>query len=198
MLRAFGRPTKAPASYFIAGGAGEDPFIVLPLRPDEMVRELRGTLKTLSAHVEQVTREKQGRNLPLRHFRGEVMKRSYFFWAATIIGGALGLLMFLSPATAAQGFGVVADPIGQSLFRVLGATLIGIAILNFMVRDHPASPTLNAILWGNAAIHLIGSVADIWSVLIGTLTWANIAPGLVIHLVIFVWALWLLLRPSAA
>ena len=29
-------------------------------------------------------------------------------------------------------------------------------------------------------------------------TWANIAPGLVIHLVIFVWALWLLLRASAA
>ena len=121
-----------------------------------------------------------------------------FFWVAAIVGALFGLLMFFAPPLAAQAFGVAINPLAESLFRVLGATLLGLALLNFLVRDHSSSPTLKAVLWANAAVHGIGGVADIWSAAIGDLTWSSIAAGMVVHIVILVWALWLLLRPSTA
>lgn len=121
----------------------------------------------------------------------------WFFIVAAVIGALLGLLMFFAPAFAGQSFGVVTTPLAESLFRVLGAALVAVAIMNFMVRDHPASPTLNAIVLMNVTIHAFGTVADIWSTLLGALTWSGIAPGLVVHVVVGVWALVLLTRRSA-
>jgi uncharacterized membrane protein YwaF len=122
-----------------------------------------------------------------------------FFWVAAVVGGLLGLLMFLAPPYAAQAFGVATSPLAESLFRVLGATLLSLSLLNFLVRDQPQSETLSAVLWTNLAAHVLGAAADIWSTLLGELSWSNILPGLVIHAVIAVWALAIIFRkPSMA
>lgn len=122
--------------------------------------------------------------------------RRAFFWVAAIIGGLLGLVMFFAPGFAAQSFNVAQTPLGDALFRVLGAALLSVALMNFMVRDHQPSPTLGAILWMNLAVHVLGSIADIWSTMAGALTWGGIAPGLAIHVIIGVWALYLVLQPQ--
>ncbi|MEO6396229.1 MAG: hypothetical protein ABIO40_10010 [Devosia sp.] len=126
------------------------------------------------------------------------MYRTAFFWVAAIAGALFGLLMFFSPGSAATAFNVTSTPLADALFRVLGATLLGLAFLNVMVRSHAASETLTAILWANVAVHVLGSIADLWSVQLGALTWASIAPGLVVHIVILVWGAWLALNQRKA
>ena len=122
--------------------------------------------------------------------------RRAFFWVAAIVGALLGLLMFFAPGVAGQSFNVATTPLADALFRVLGAALLSVALMNFLVRDHPASETLTAILWMNAAVHILGIVADVWSTLIGTLTWSGILPGLVVHVIIGGWALYLIYQPQ--
>lgn len=119
------------------------------------------------------------------------------FWVAAIAGALFGLLMFFAPPLAAQAFGVALTPLGAPLFRILGATLLGFALLNAMVSGHPSSPTLRAVLWANVAVHGIGGIADTWSASVGDLAWSSIAAGMVVHVVIVVWALWLLVRPAS-
>ena len=126
------------------------------------------------------------------------MKRSYFFWVAAIAGALFGLLMFFSPMTAAQAFNVTLTDLADALFRVLGATLLGLALLNFLVRNHSGSDTLTAILWTNVAVHVLGGIADLWSVQQGHLALQSIGGGMLVHVVIAVWALVLIFRPAKA
>ena len=79
------------------------------------------------------------------------MKRSTFFLIAAIVATAFGALMLLVPRFAAQGFNLAASGETDTLFRALGATLLSLAVLNFLVRNHPASETLKAVLWTNVA-----------------------------------------------
>lgn len=121
----------------------------------------------------------------------------WFFIVAAVIGALLGLMMLFAPAFAAQSFGVATNPLAEALFRVLGAVLISVAILNFMVRDHPASPTLSAVVLMNVVVHALGAVADIWSTLLGSLSWSGIAPGLAVHAIVGIWAAYLLTQRRA-
>jgi hypothetical protein len=68
------------------------------------------------------------------------------------------------------------------VFRILGATLLGIALLNFLVRNHADSETLAAVLWTNVAVHGLGLIADISSVVAGRLTVSSVAFGVIVHL----------------
>ena len=126
------------------------------------------------------------------------MKRSVFFLIAAIVATAFGALMLLAPRFAAQSFGLVGSGETDTLFRALGATLLSLAVLNFLVRNHPASETLKAVLWTNVAAHAFGLVADLWSVSLGPLTFVNILPGLVVHVVIGLGALFYVTRMEAA
>ena len=129
---------------------------------------------------------------------GGNMSQRAFFWVAAIIGALLGLLMFLAPGSAAQLFNVTGTPLTDALSRALGAALLAVALMNFMVRDHPASPTLIAILWMNVAVHVLGLIADVWSTSLGALTWMGILPGTAVHAVLGIWAAYLVFRPATA
>ncbi len=128
---------------------------------------------------------------------GEAMKRAYYFWIAAILALLFGLLMFFAPATAAAQFQLAASPATDTIFRVLGAVMLGIALLNFLVRNHPMSETLRAVLWANAAIHGLGFVGDLWSVQLGNIALSGVAVGLVAHLIVLAGALYYLWRPAA-
>ena len=125
------------------------------------------------------------------------MKRTYYFWIATILALAFGLLMFFAPGFAATQFQLAGSPATNTIFRVLGSVEIGLAVLNFLVRNQPMSDTLKAVLWGNAAIHGVGFVGDLWSVGLAEIPFAGVAVGLIAHLIVLVGALYYLWRPAA-
>lgn len=126
------------------------------------------------------------------------MKRSYYFWLAAILALAFGLLMFFAPAFAATQFQLTGSPATATIFRVLGSVMLGVAALNFLVRNHPMSETLRAVLWGNATIHGIGFIGDLWSVNLGDIPLGGVAVGLVAHLIVLAGALYYLWRRNAA
>ena len=82
--------------------------------------------------------------------------------------GLVGLALMIVPLQ----FGVGAVPADSppeliALLRLLGGPFLGIAVLNWLVRSAPPSPTLNAVLIAN--IVGFGAVAanDIWGVASG-------------------------------
>jgi hypothetical protein len=106
--------------------------------------------------------------------------------------------MFLAPQLAAQAFAMTPSGGTDALFRILGATLLSLAVMNFLVRNHPASETLKAVLWTDVATHGLGTIADLWSVAAGSLAFSSIAAGLVVHVFVGVGALVYVLRMEAA
>ena len=122
------------------------------------------------------------------------MKRSLFFIITAIIGVLFGALLFLAPAKGADGFGVEASPIVVALFRALGAMILGMGIMNFLVRNHPASPTLKAVLLTNIFSHGLTMIADISGVIAGTLQFSKIAVGQGTHIFIGIGSLIYLLK----
>lgn len=125
------------------------------------------------------------------------MKRTYYFYVAAILALAFGLLMFFAPGFAATQFQLTGSPATNTIFRVLGAVMLGVAALNFLVARHAMSDTLKAVLWTNAVIHAVGFVGDVWSASAGDIPWGGITVGLVAHLVVLLGALYYLWRPSA-
>jgi hypothetical protein len=125
------------------------------------------------------------------------MKRAYYFWVTAILALAFGLLMFLAPGFAATQFQLTASPATDTLFRVAGAILIGGGVLNILVSRHPMSDTLKAVLWGNATVHGVGFVGDVWSAAAGSISWSGVAVGLIAHVVVFAGAVYYLMRPEA-
>ena len=126
------------------------------------------------------------------------MKRSYYFWVAAILALLFGLLMLLVPGQAASAFQLAtSDGSTRTIFRVLGSVMIGVALLNFLVRNHTMSETLRAVLWANVTIHGIGLLGDLWSVQQGDVPFGGVAIGLVAHLVVLLGGAYYLWRPAA-
>ena len=125
------------------------------------------------------------------------MKRAYYFWVAAILALAFGLLMLFAPAFAATQFQLTGSPATATIFRVLGSVMLGVALLNFLVRNHTMSETLRAVLWTNVAIHGIGFLADLWSVQKGDIPLSGAAVGLIAHLIVLIGGAYYLWRPSA-
>lgn len=125
------------------------------------------------------------------------MRRAYYFWVAAVLALLFGLLMFFAPAFAATQFQLAGSPATATIFRVLGSVMLGVALLNFLVRSHPMSETLRAVLWANLAIHGIGFIGDCWSAVLGDIAWSGISVGLVAHLIVLLGAAYYLARPAA-
>lgn len=126
------------------------------------------------------------------------MRRSYYFWVAAILALLFGLLMLFVPGQASSAFQLAtSDGSTRTIFRVLGSVMIGVAVLNFLVRDHTMSETLRAVLWANVVIHGVGFLGDLWSVQQGDVPFAGVAIGLVAHAVVFIGGAYYLWRPTA-
>lgn len=116
-----------------------------------------------------------------------------FFWIAAILSALFGAMMFFAPGFAAQSFSLAASPGTDTVFRILGSTLLGVGIMNLLAANQPASPALRIVLWTDFAIHLIGTIADVWSVSAGELAFSAAVPGFVSHAIIGLGALYFLL-----
>ncbi len=117
------------------------------------------------------------------------MKRSIFFLITSIIGALLGAMMLFTPAKAAESFGLETSPAINMMFGIIGGMLLGVAFLNFMVRNHGDSATLKTVLMTNIVLHAISICTDLVSVSNGVLEFSKIVPAIVIHLFVGIGAI---------
>jgi hypothetical protein len=99
--------------------------------------------------------------------------------AAIVFG--LGLLVF--PAAMFAGFGLGGAPVqAEILSRDVGATLIGLGVINWMARN-ATGEALRALLVGNVVVQALELVVNGYEIAIGALP-TQAAGGLLIHLVL--------------
>jgi hypothetical protein len=116
-----------------------------------------------------------------------------------MIGGVaalvFGLALFVSPESMLAGFGLATPVAAKVLSRDVGATLIGLGVINWMARN-ASGETLRALLVGNVVVQALELLVNAYEIAVQDLP-TQAAPGLVIHLVlgaIFVLAM----RPPSA
>jgi hypothetical protein len=98
--------------------------------------------------------------------------------AALVFGGAL--LVF--PSSMLAGFGLAVPTEAKVLSRDVGATLIGLGVINWMARN-ATGEALRALLVGNVVVQALELLINGWEIVIGELP-TQAAGGLVIHLVL--------------
>ena len=113
---------------------------------------------------------------------------------ALMIGGVaallFGLALFVSPESMLAGFGVAAPASTKVLARDVGATLIGLGVINWMARN-ATGDVLRALLVGNVVVQALELLINAYEIVAGDLPGQS-APGLLIHLVlgaIFIFAM---------
>jgi hypothetical protein len=105
---------------------------------------------------------------------------------ALAIGGVaaivFGLLLLVLPGSMLAGFGLATPSEALVLSRDVGATLIGLGVINWMARDATGQP-LRALLVGNVVVQALELVVNFGEIVSGQLP-AQAAGGLLIHLVL--------------
>jgi len=103
-----------------------------------------------------------------------------------MIGGVaallFGLALFVSPESMLAGFGVAAPASTKVLARDVGATLIGLGVINWMARN-ATGEVLRALLVGNVVVQALELLINGYEIVVGDLP-SQAAGGLVIHLVL--------------
>ena len=103
-----------------------------------------------------------------------------------MIGGIaavfFGLALFVSPESMLAGFGVATPVAAKVLSRDVGATLIGLGVINRMARN-ASGEVLRALLVGNVVVQALEILINGYEVVVGDLP-TQAAGGLVIHLVL--------------
>jgi len=103
-----------------------------------------------------------------------------------MIGGiaavVFGLALFVSPESMLAGFGLATPVAAKVLSRDVGATLIGLGVINWMARN-ASGEALRALLVGNVVVQALELVINTYEIVAGDLP-GQAAPGLLIHLVL--------------
>ena len=103
-----------------------------------------------------------------------------------MIGGiaavVFGLALFVSPESMLAGFGLATPVAAKVLSRDVGATLIGLGVINWMARN-ASGEAVRALLVGNVVVQALELVINTYEIVAGDLP-GQAAPGLLIHLVL--------------
>lgn len=89
------------------------------------------------------------------------MKSSTIMSIAAVLAALFGLAFFLVPVQTMAVYGITLDASGVSLGRYVGATFLGIAVLNWLVRNAADSPTFRAIVLGDLVLSALGLVVAV-------------------------------------
>ena len=105
---------------------------------------------------------------------------------ALMIGGiaalVFGLALFVVPVSMLGGFGLGVPTEAKILSRDVGATLIGLGVLNWMARN-ATGEVLRALLVGNVVVQALEILINGYEIFVGELP-SQAAGGLFIHLVL--------------
>src|SRR5438034_10546276 len=103
-----------------------------------------------------------------------------------MIGGAaallFGLALFVTPESMLAGFGVVAPASTKVLARDVGATLIGLGVINWMARN-ASRAAVRALLVGNVVVQALALGINTYEIVAGDPP-GQPAPGPLVHLVL--------------
>jgi hypothetical protein len=103
-----------------------------------------------------------------------------------MIGGVaavvFGLALLVFPTSMLAGFGLAVGNEAKVLSRDVGATLIGLGVINWMARD-ATGQALRALLVGNVVVQALELLVNGYEIAAGELP-TQAAGGLVIHLVL--------------
>jgi hypothetical protein len=101
-----------------------------------------------------------------------------------MIGGVaaivFGLALFVFPESMLAGFGLATPVAAKVLSRDVGATLIGLGVINWMARN-ATGDALRALLVGNLVVQALELLINGYEIVVGDLP-AQSAGGLLIHL----------------
>ena len=112
------------------------------------------------------------------------MKRSFFLLIASLIALSVGAFALFAPATLLQSKGVFSAAANVWTQQV-GVFLIAVGVIVFLVRNHEDSPTLRAILAGNAVAQIGLLPIEVLAYKAGTITQlSGIVPNSVIHVIL--------------
>ncbi len=113
------------------------------------------------------------------------MKRSTFLTLAALSAAAVGAAAITIPEQFLAGKGVVDDPGAVVWMREVGVLILASGVVAFLVRCHDDSPTLRAVLVGNALVQLGLFPIEIAAFRAGVITkLGGIVPNSVLHLVL--------------
>ncbi len=97
------------------------------------------------------------------------MKRSTFLTIAALIAILFGLGMLFMPEEFLGMWGLTLSSGGIFLGRSVGALLLSLGVINWIVRNAPDSVALHAILYGNLAVHLLTGTLDLFATTSGVI-----------------------------
>lgn len=84
------------------------------------------------------------------------IKPRHAFTLVVCTAGPIGLFAFFAPITLLVDVKAATAPgVAVAMARTVGVLLVAIAALNFLVRNHPPSPTLRAVVWTNLILQLL-------------------------------------------
>jgi hypothetical protein len=105
---------------------------------------------------------------------------------ALMMGGVaalvFGLALLVFPTSTLAGFGLAVPNEAKVLSRDLGATLIGLGVINWMARN-ATGQVLRALLVGNLVVQALELLVNGYGIAAGDLS-IQVAGGLLIHLVL--------------
>jgi len=114
------------------------------------------------------------------------LRRSVFLTSGAVVALAIGTLALASPGTLLESKGVALPNAAAMLWvRQVGVLVFGVGLTLCLVRNHSDSPTLRAVLLGNAVVQLGLLPIEIVAVREGVITRVSgIVPNSVLHVVL--------------
>ncbi len=110
------------------------------------------------------------------------MSRKIFLTVVACVALAVGTFALLGTSALLEGKGAVSNDAAQVMTREVGVLLLAVGLLAFMIRSHPDSKTLRAVLIANAALQIMILPIEIIAHAQGTFAkLAGIVPNSVFH-----------------
>lgn len=81
------------------------------------------------------------------------MHQRTFITIVGTLGLAIGLLALCFPAVLLAGKGVLPEPATAVWVREVGVLILGLSVILLLLRNQPDTPSMRAVLWGNAVVH---------------------------------------------
>lgn len=106
------------------------------------------------------------------------MKSNTFMGITAFVALFFGLVFYLVPVETMSMYGVTLDVSGQYIARYLGSAFLGVAVINWLVRNtNQKDRSMQAILLGFFTLSLTGLVASVFDALRGVgnnLVWSTV------------------------
>lgn len=121
-----------------------------------------------------------------------MVSRFWFLTGASLIAIGVGGTALVAPDAMLATKGVVGNAAAEVWMREVGALLLAVGVISWLVRSHEDSATLRALLWGNALLqltllpiemvaHADGVIPKLIGIVPNTVLHVLLAAGFVIH-----------------